>query len=545
MVNPNNPNSEPDGVPSSESGSDPSSSESGPISDELFDSLSELLGDSPTTDESASLPDIESWSEEPAELSSSSEEELREGLEEPTLIQMGPEAETSPTDELSSISDSLANRPESEVDPTDLSLIDEDGETQPVDAWTAEPAEPVSPSPVAPDLPAELAPGFGEPSDTSLPDIAAATPAEPADTLSDPWADPTPEEQTPVVPLGTDREDPTLIQASGVSTTDESAAESTSPESPPAENILPDPWADDIEPSTPVSAEAEELTSAPVSTPETVDWSEPDIPPTSDLAEELPTPEDQPLTVGEESSTPMDTPLPIGEDLPPMVDTPLPIDPSATPDSEETPVPTSSEFISADLGETPPSDEAAEPISPAEDAEPPTDIPTGIPPLGEVTDDSAPISPSVPDPVEDSSESVSDDTPEVTPTPVPEPLPAPEPVAVGSTPSSSSSSGTSAGDLGPLSNQLPLNRYQAVGLLVALSTLGAITYFGVTGNQQDPLPPAPATSSPSATTPSNPNQPANTLPSRNQPIGNAPAAPPGEAPNPGTIANTPGQTPTN
>jgi hypothetical protein len=103
------------------------------------------------------------------------------------------------------------------------------------------------------------------------------------------------------------------------------------------------------------------------------------------------------------------------------------------------------------------------------------------------------------------------DPDEATPLPpIPDPLPMPDSgsTAVGSSPPSSAS-----GDLGALSGKLPLNRHQAVGLLIALSTLGTITYLGITGNNaEQPLPlPQTATSSPPppaiASTPPSGNSP--------------------------------------
>lgn len=626
MVNPNDPNSESGGIPPSEPGSDPSSAQSadsGPISDELFDSLSELLGDTPTNDEPASLPDLDSWSEEPTE-SPSVPDELGATLDDTTLIQMGPDVETPPLEELSAIGDSL----DSAADPTDIPVISEDEGTQPLDAWTDTPSDSGSsvfgdvddltsevselPDPSVPDiaaaastdsadilfdpfaassgeppvdltpevsepldssipdiaaastdsadilsdpfaipsgeLPVDLTPEIGEPSDPSLPDIAATTSA--GDTLSDPWTETVSEEQLPITPLNAEIEDPTQIQPPEVPTISEPVEEPISLGSTPDDSPLPDPWGDNVEP-----AGAETLT------PETTDFSGSDIPPgvdpapdfTADVSasaevpvepeiEERSFPDDQPLTVGEDAPLSVDAPSPMSEDLP-VADSPLPIDTGAIPGSEATPLVASSGFISSDM-ETDMEDVSTGdagvdpnvPVEPEEGAA--AEIPAVIPPLGGVTGDSASM------PEADGLESIptSDSPSDVTSAPEPDPMPAPEPVAVGSASSARASSGANAGDLGALSDKLPLNRVQAVGLLVAMSTLGTITYFGVTGNQQEPSQ-APTSAPSVSSSPLNPNPSANS-PAGGSPIASAPSAS-GDAANGGETANTPGQTPTN
>lgn len=589
MVNSNDPNSESGGVPSSEPGSDPSNSpsaDSGPISDELFDSLSELLGDTPANDEPASLPDLDSWSEEPTEPPPPTEE-LGATIGDTTLIQMGPDVETPPIEELSGIGDSLES-----VDPTDMPLVGEDEGTQPLDDWSETPSDSSSPvlgdldlpgdltleggelpDPSLPDIsaaptdsadilsdpfappplepPVDLTPVVDESSDPNLPDLAASASA--GDTLSDPWSEPPADEQPLITPLSAEIEEPTLIQPPDAPTIHEPVEEPISLESTPEESPLPDPWMDDLEPSG-----AEDPISE-ISTPETTDVSGPNIPPvdapipdvvadvpaSADIPaveseiEELPIPEDQPLTVGEDASLSEDAPLPIGENLP-VAESPLPIDTEASPDSDVTPLTASPGFIRSDIGDVSTSDVGAVPTDPVDPDVPAADIPAVIPPLGEMTGEG------VSAPEADGLESIpvveSDGESEVPSTPVPDPVPAPEPVAMGS----GSSTGANAGDLGALSGKLPLNRVQAVGLLVALSTLGTITYFGVTGNQQDPS--LTPTSDPSvSSSPLNPNPSANSPSGESagdSPIASAPSVSE-DAPSTGETGNTPGQAPTN
>lgn len=596
MVNPNDPNSESGGIPSSEPGSDPSSAQSadsGPISDELFDSLSELLGDTPATDEPVSLPDLDSWSEEPTEPPSAPEE-LGSILGDTTMIQMGPDVETPPLEELSAIGDSLES-----ADSPELPLVGEDEGTQPLDAWSETPSDfstPVLgdlevsgdltpevsdlPDPGLPDiaaaasaesadilsdpfatssgeLPVDLNPEVGEPSDPGLPDIAASTSA--ADTLSDPWAEQAAEPQQPITPLSAEIGEPTLIQPPDVPTISEPVEELISLESTPDESPLPDPWTDNVEPADP-----EELIPE-ISTPETTDFSGADSPPVADFAAdvstraEIPvvepeieesTPEDQPLTVGEEAPLPVDAPLPMGDSLPiadvplpigddlPVADSPLSTDPGTPLDSDATPLTANSGLISSDMGEGSTSEADSDPSDPVEPDSPAADIPAVIPPLAGVTGDSA----AVPD--ADGLESIpaleSDGEPEDAS--APDPSPTPEPVAVGAA-SSRSSAGANAGDLGALSDKLPLNRVQAVGLLVAMSTLGTITYFGVTGNQQDPSQ-TPTSDSSVSSAPLNPNQSANRPSTGDSPLASAPSASDGTG-SIGEAGNTPGQAPTN
>lgn len=521
MVNPNNPNSEPDEVPPSEPSSGASggqSSESGPISDELFDSLSELLGDSPASDEPASLPDLEPWSEEseqPAEPLSASTEDLGEILEDPTLIQMGTKAETTPMDELSAISDGLSDRSTSTGDSADILPVSENEGHEPIpDPWVDEPVESM---PSESELPVNLTSDLVEIPESSLPNIEAAAAAEPSDIISDPWADPAPEEPTPVDPVNADIEEPTLIQASDFPTSSEDAAESTPPESPSEESPLSDLWTD-AEPPTPLEATAVEPSlETDIPTPETAELSEfelttepipelaAEVPPVSEVlsaevpAEDSPIPEDESLLVGEASPTSVDEPLSIGDDSPPSIDVPLPVETSATEESEESSIAPDPEFLSPEIGEAPSTGEGTEALTPLarEEAEPAAEIP----PLEGVDSDSSsmPLSSDAIDPVEESSELASDSEPDVASSPVPELELVPEPVAIGLTSTASSSSATSSGDLGAVGDKLPLNRYQVVGLLVALSTLGTIAYLGVTGNQQDPsLPDPPSNSNPSS-----------------------------------------------
>ncbi|WP_299407930.1 S-layer homology domain-containing protein [Acaryochloris sp. IP29b_bin.148] len=471
MVNPNNPNSEPDEVSPSEPGSDPSSeqrAESGPISDELFDSLSDLLGDSPT-DEPASLPDIASWSddpEQPAEAQSSATEEPADSFEDPTFIQMGPEAE--PTNEPSVISDSPADDPISAVEPT-IPTVNEDEGTQSIPTtWADEPVAPVPSPPIEPDVPIDLTPDLGEPSDPNLPDIAAAS-TDPADSVADPWSDP-----APAVPMDTGIEDPTLIQSSGLSSDvppSEVPAASTPPDLPSEDRSIPDPWTANLA-SQPIEATPDE----PASEPEL------GIPPIAespfdDLAAEVP-----PASAG-----------------------------ATAQDSEGTP-----EGVGFAAG-----------------------IPGGV--TGDSADSPVPegIAP------DDTQSESAEREPEITP--VPESTPVSEPVAVGSSSTSTmSTSGARASDLGALSDKLPLNRYQAVGLLVTLSTLGTITYLGVAGTQQAPSPsvlssaisspPSPPTGANSST-----NLPASQNPSA---VASAPSAPGTAAPSTSGTSNPSAQAPT-
>lgn len=605
MVNPNDPNSESGGVPSSEPSSDPSntpSADSGPISDELFDSLSELLGDNPTDDEPASLPNLESWSEEPSE-SPSAPEELGSILGDTTMIQMGPDVDTPPLEDLSGIGDNFET-----ADLTDMPLVSEDEGTQPLDAWSEIPSDPSLPDTAAAPTdssdilsdpfaapsgapPVNLTPDVSEPSDPSLPDIAAAStgsaddilsdpfaspaveppvdltpvvddPSDPSlpdiaaaststgDTLSDPWAEPTSAEQPPITPLSSGIEEPTFIQPSDVPSISEPPDEPISLESTAEETLLPDPWTDNLE-----SAAAEEQIPG-ISAPETTDFSGADSPvgaaPVPDMAADAPTsadipavepeiaagstPADQPLTVGEDTSLPEGVPLPVGEDIP-MAESPLPIDTEVPSDSDT--ALTASSAVSADTGEEATTDVGAEATDPVEPDSPAADIPAVIPPLGGVTSESAAV------PETGGLEAIpdvnSDGEPEILSTPEPVPMPAPEPVAVGSASSTGSSTGTNAGDLGALSGKLPLDRVQAVGLLVAMSTLGTITYLGVTGDQQNPSLTAPSTPAVSSS-PLNPNLSANN-PAGDSPIASAPSAS-DNASSTGE-ADTPGQAPTN
>lgn len=608
MVNPNDPNSESGGIPSSEPGSDPSSAQSadsGPISDELFDSLSELLGDTPATDEPASLPDLDSWSEEPTEPPSAPEE-LGSILGDTTMIQMGPDVETPSLEELSAIGDSLES-----ADSPELPLVGEDEGTQPLDAWSETPSDFSSPVLGSLDVPGDLTPEVGDLPDSSLPDIAAAASTDSADILSDPFATPsveppvdltpevgepsypglpdiaasasaesadilsdpfaassgeppvdlTPEsgpsdsglpdiaastsaadtpsdpwaEQIPTTPLSAEIEEPTLIQPPDVPTISEPVEDLISLDSTPDESPLPDPWTDEVEP-----AHHEEVIPE-ISTPETTDFSGSDSPPVADFAadvsagaeisvvepgiEELSTPEDQPLTVGEDSPT--------GDDLP-VADSSFSIDPGTPLDSEATPLAPSAGFISSDMAEVPTSEADSDPSDPVEPDSSAADIPAVITPLGGVTGDSVAM------PEADGLESIpaleSDGEPEVAS------APAPAPVAVGAASSTRSSSGANAGDLGALSDKLPLNRVQAVGLLVAMSTLGTITYFGVTGNQQEPSQ-TPTSDPLVSSAPLNPNPSANSPSAGDSPLASAPSASDGGST--GETGNTPGQAPTN
>ncbi|NJM64176.1 MAG: hypothetical protein HC851_00190 [Acaryochloris sp. RU_4_1] len=113
-----------------------------------------------------------------------------------------------------------------------------------------------------------------------------------------------------------------------------------------------------------------------------------------------------------------------------------------------------------------------------------------IPPLGmqSGTDSGSnePLDPaSAASPVALGDESV--DADEATPPlPILDLVPMPDP---GSTVAGASIASGASGDLGALSGKLPLNRYQSVGLLIALSTMGTITYLGMTGNNaEQPLP---------------------------------------------------------
>lgn len=624
MVNPNNPNSEPDGVSPSEPGADPSSSESGPISDELFDSLSELLGDSPTTDEPASLPDIESWSEasEPtAETLPSSLEDSGESFEEPTLIQM-PEVDTPLAEELSAIEDSLSGS-DATGDLDDILAASTEAGNVPVpDPWADAPEVPLSSLPVEPGLPDDLTSGLDE--EPSLPDIETSASVDPSDIVSDPWTDPVPTEPTPTDSIAADLEDQTLIQAPDVQVPSEAAAESP-PDSP---QPISDPWADVSEPSTPVEAATEELLSEPaIPTPE---LSEPELdsPPITEpipeasaespsipeasvdetLTTDFPIPEGEPLPTGEEASIPVESPLSIDEDSP--FATVVPAGPSDIPESagippspdvistdlgdiptrdetatepipptseveipnpefissdasdiptgddgpispdvdEEVPIPPiSPEFISSDAGDIPTSEAATEPIPPVEETEPTAEITTETTPLGGIDNASASTSSEVIDPIEESAEPISEISPsETEATPIPA-TPGPEPIAVAPSTRSSTPPESSAGDLGVLSDKLPLNRYQAVGLLVALSTLGTVTYLGVTGNQQDPSLPGASPSSPSASpNPVNDNQSSsNPLSQQNSGIAAFPPSTGEGTPSTGANANPPGQTPNN
>ncbi|NJM95788.1 MAG: hypothetical protein HC792_06690 [Acaryochloridaceae cyanobacterium CSU_5_19] len=54
-----------------------------------------------------------------------------------------------------------------------------------------------------------------------------------------------------------------------------------------------------------------------------------------------------------------------------------------------------------------------------------------------------------------------------------------------------SQSAANTADLDSLSEKLPLNRYQAIGLLIALAILGTITYIGLSSNGNNPTPGSP------------------------------------------------------
>ncbi|WP_299486302.1 hypothetical protein [Acaryochloris sp. IP29b_bin.137] len=492
MVNPNDPNSEPDGVFPSEPGSDPSSSESGPISDELFDSLSELLGDSPATDEPASLPDIESWSDESetiAESLSSSVEDSGEILEDPTLIQM-PEEEAPLAEEIWAIDDRPSDSSAaSEAEDTEAVRADVGDTPVPADPWADESEIPLATSPIDPDLPIDLTPDLGESPDTSLPDLDTVASAEPSDIISDPWADPTPEEPTPIESIGdldtvasaepsdiisdpwvdpapaeptpiesigAGLEDQTLIQVPDIQTPSESPAEPP-PDSPPAETPMPEPWADVSESSIPEEAVAAGPGSEPdIPTPETAEFSEPalDIPsvtdsiPGSDADVALP---DVPSEEGLLADSPGS-----GEDsLFPEEETPVSIDAPFSSSVESSSVESSSESLSSE---------------------------------------DSPPAPEIPPAAEQSAEQESEETPIP---PSPESIGASEDIPTGGdVPLSSFPSESSSSPSGALGGKLPLNRYQAVGLLIALSALGTIIYLGVTGNPQDPSLPGPSPSSP-------------------------------------------------
>jgi|GEM_PF-1633194 len=403
MVNPNDPNSEPDGTPPSDptphpnGGESPDTpdSESGPISDELFDSLSELLGDSdvPETDEPVSLPDIESWSDQPIDAASPSEANVDEPIqEEPTLIRFDAEVEAAPDpDELipSESSDTISIEP-----PFTAATQDDDwlggtsprqssGEDPVPDLWSDETpaAAPIptddwsTPDPESPLFSTDIT----ESSEPLLSDAAVSD--DPTETSSVPWTDQPPEEVSAVDPITEDLEDPTVVQ--GVPTVIQ-----------PVSNAEPTPDA------------------------------------TDDLSNVEPPIEDQP------------------QDL--WVD-----EPPSEPVSDE-----DREAVAGDPPET------TVPIS--EPTEPVMAVP---PPTGE----------SVVEPSRDRN-----------------PDPIPVATSANASPPSSGIRPASTGDLGPLSGKLPLNRYQSVGLLVAMSTLGTITYLGVTGNNegQSLIMPGVITSSP-------------------------------------------------
>lgn len=461
MVNPNDPNSEPDGTPASDSTPDPNSgdlsSESGPISDELFDSLSELLGDSPPTDEPASLPDVDSWSDQSAEATATPAESIEESPEAPTLIQFDTTAEdSSDADDLSPTEDSspidlpfaatTSDTPQEDLPPISEAL-DTD---QTPDPWTIEPTEAIASdqTPQEIELPTDPPSWTSEASEQPedlVPDGEAVASEERLETLSDPWADPSPDVSSAADPIPTDIEEPTIIQAAGSS--------EARPEPPDLEL--------DTSPAT-------ESTSSDAGDPSASEFLTADTPDTDP-------PVDEPL------SSETDVSADWTDEESPVVSGPESFPPDRV-DREETPA--AEEIISEPIASmaTEDADTAAEEI-----------------PL-EVSADDGPSTPLPLDPmapVVGVSES-SDREPEGTPRP--------EPVAVGASPPVGSGPRPSMeGDLGALSNKLPLNRYQAVGLLVALSTLGTIAYLGVTGNQQDP--PIPSISTPSAPpVPGNTNQ---------------------------------------
>ena len=482
MVNPNDPNSEPDGTPPSDPTPDPNSgdspdtpsSESGPISDELFDSLSELLGDSdsPATDEPASLPDIEFWSDQPAEAASS-EPNVGEPSEEPTLPLLDAEvASTSDPDELipPGPSDTIPIEPSFTATTPGDSLGDappsQSDEDQVADIWAEDTSEVDLPidDPSTPDVESPLfAADASEQSEPLFSDASASD--DLTETSSDFWTDQPSEEVSPADPITAD-EDPTIIQGAPTIIQPDSSADST-----------PDSFDDPSDVEPPREDQPQDLRVDPPAAP--IDA------------------ESQDVTV----ESPPETPIPTSESTDPTMAVPPPIgesgsDWAASDDVSVPPEPIPSENINAD-------DPIIEPAASLEVEEASfTDIPadetSGMPVEG--ADSPSVPPPIIPVPSEGTStaESARDRDPD----------PIPVATGAGSSPPSSGIRPASTGDLGPLSGKLPLNRYQSVGLLVAMSTLGTITYLGVTGNNtnQSPITPGTATSSaiPESATRANP-----------------------------------------
>lgn len=474
MVNPNDPNSEPDGTPPSDPTPDPNSgdspdtpsSESGPISDELFDSLSDLLGDAdePDTDEPLSLPDIESWSDQPAEATSPSATNVDEPTEEPTLIRFDTEVESVPGSEETS---SLEPRDTTSVEPSFTTATPDDslgsvpprqssGEDLVPDLWADEgPAD--APIPTddwsTPDIESPLlSADITESSEPLSSDAAAA--GDRSETSSDPWTDQPPAEVSPADPITEDLDDPTIVQGAPTVIQPVSNADSTpdatdelSNIEPPIEDQPQDVWADELS-SDPASDEDRE-TGTDVFPETTVPVSEPTEPVMA-----VPPPTEESMSAWGDSD-----------------------------DASVSPPSISSEAVNAD-------DSALESAASLEAAETavPSDETLGMP-VEEGDGLSTP--PPIP-PIPTDSGSTADPSRDRDPEPIP------VATGAGSSPPSFGIRPISTGDLGPLSGKLPLNRYQSVGLLVAMSTLGTITYLGITGNKADqsPITPGAITSLP-------------------------------------------------
>lgn len=508
MVNPNESNLEPDGTPPSDptpdSSSEDLSSESGPISDELFDSLSELLGESPSTDEPASLPDLDSLLNQPTEAALPTEGTAEDPIGDPTLIQFDTD-----TGEDSLISGDSIDTPFFASNPSGQpGDAPSSGDDVPMpDAWVVDSTEALSAETTSssdPELPIELSsniddqPGLGS-------EIDPTSSPEDQDIIPDPWSAQSPEIGSPVNPVDA-IEDFTIPQATSTPDSSPEPVENLSTEAPAAEEQPQDLWAN----------------TDPIDDPSVV--SAADVPAEPTLFSGLPEPSLEIPQATESAETP-------SEFLASAADVPAPIDDfiDETPEAETTADwstdsgADSTESLGDDVDnlsaggintpiESTASDNAdvfgtAIPLGSSGDQSPSTPPPTDkpVPPV------SAPRT----------SESGSDVNAE------------PIPVAVGrSSPSVGSEPrpGSATGDLGSLSDKLPLNRQQTVGLLVALSTLGTITYAGVTGNQQNPSSQLiPETSQPSELPGTgNPSPPVAATPPQSQdgPVAAQPAPPP-------------------
>ena len=464
MVNPNDSNLEPDGTPPSDPTPDPSSedlsSESGPISDELFDSLSELLGDSPSTDEPASLPNLDSLLNQPAEPGLP----IEEPLEDPTLIQfttdddMGAEP-LIPGDSLdtpfvaSTPSDQPGNEP---------SASDEVSIPDPWGVGSTEPLSSEATSPSSPELPSEWSSNIDDQFGSSAETEPTSSP-EDQDIIPDPWSVPPPEMASPATPTDDQGEDFTIIQTPSTTDSSPEPIADLSAEESAAGDQLQDLWTnteatDDSSLASAADGPAEPTLPSP-------EVSEPNL--------EIPLAAESVEDTSEFLVSEVDTPAPIEE----RIDESPSLEVETTADWTTDDDPDSTEILGVDVDNLP----AAGINIPIEStASENADVSDAAIPLGSSGDDS----PSTPPPADEP----------ILPVSVPSTRESgagvrsePVPVAVGSaSPSVGSGSRSTTGDLGSLSDKLPLNRQQTVGLLVALSTLGTITYAGVTGNQQNP-----------------------------------------------------------